>query len=175
MKIAIGTLNPTKINAIKACISNYENLIFSSVKVPSGVSEQPFSDEETIQGAVNRANNARLADQADLGAGLEGGIIETANGFFLCNWGAITSADFEPIIAGGARIPLPIEIGEKVKAGVELGIVMDQYANQFNVRHNEGAIGIFTNGFVNRTEMFTHVAKLLFGQYFFKCEKSGGI
>ena len=29
----------------------------------------------------------------------------------------------------------------------------------------EGAIGIFTNGSINRVEMFTHIARMLIGQY----------
>ncbi|MGG4488665.1 DUF84 family protein [Metabacillus idriensis] len=174
MKIAIGTLNPAKVNAVKASLFNYEQMTFQSLKVPSGVSDQPFSDEETIQGAVNRAENAREMELAALGIGLEGGLIETIQGFYLCNWGALTGTGFVPIIAGGARILLPEDVGRKVKSGVELGIVMDEYANQFHVSQNEGAIGIFTNGLVNRTEMFTHISKLLFGQYFYMQNKSSG-
>ncbi|UAL51366.1 DUF84 family protein [Bacillus sp. OVS6] len=174
MKIAIGTLNPAKVNAVKASLPDFEQFTFKSAKVPSGVSDQPFSDDETIQGAINRAENAREMEQADLGIGLEGGIIETNQGFYLCNWGAIAGGDIRPIIAGGARILLPDEVGKKVKSGAELGIVMDQYANQYNVSQNEGAIGIFTNGMVNRKEMFTHISKLLFGQYFYMHKKSSG-
>ena len=39
----------------------------------SGVSPQPFSDEETIQGAINRARAAVKETGADIGIGLEGG------------------------------------------------------------------------------------------------------
>jgi non-canonical (house-cleaning) NTP pyrophosphatase len=50
---------------------------------------------------------------------------------------------------------------------LELGDVMDAYAKKRNVRHREGAIGIFTNGFIDRKEMFAHIMKLLIGQYQF--------
>lgn len=34
---------------------------FRSVNVDSGVRDQPFSDDETLQGAINRARNAKDA------------------------------------------------------------------------------------------------------------------
>lgn len=83
----------------------------------------------------------------------------------LCNWGALAARGMEPIVAGGARIPLPEEIAVQLLNGAELGPVMDEYAKKQNVRKNEGAVGIFTNGQINRSEMFAHVMKLLAGQY----------
>lgn len=165
MKVAIGTKNPAKVNAVMEAFSSYSDAEFVSVDVPSEVSAQPFSDDETIEGAINRAKNALMKEKADLGIGLEGGVIETESGCFLCNWGALVDHRLEPVIAGGARIPLPKEIYEKLKKGIELGDIMDGFAQKQNVRQNEGAIGILTNGFVNRKEMFEHVTKLLVGQW----------
>jgi non-canonical (house-cleaning) NTP pyrophosphatase len=93
---------------------------------------------------------------------------ETSQGLLLCNWGALASKDLEPIIAGGARLLLPDQIAKRLRAGEELGPVMDDYAKMKNVRKHEGAIGIFTNGMVNRIEMFTHIMNLLVGQYQYK-------
>ena len=45
---------------------------------------------------------------------------------------------------------------------------MDDYAKMKNVRKHEGAIGIFTDGVINRVEMFTHIMNLLVGQYHYK-------
>lgn len=133
MKVAIGTLNPAKVNAVKECLDQLGSFTLSSTSVSSGVADQPFSDEETIRGAVNRALRAREEENAEIGIGLEGGMLETDEGFFLCNWGALSVQGIEPIIAGGARIPLPEEIGRKVKSGIELKIVMDEYAGKENV------------------------------------------
>ncbi|HZH60954.1 MAG TPA: DUF84 family protein [Metabacillus sp.] len=168
MKIAIGTKNPTKVNAVNEAFSSFIDAEFISTNVPSNVSAQPLTDLETLTGAINRARNALEAEGADLGVGLEGGLIKTDYGYFLCNWGAIYVKEQQPIVAGGARIVIPDEIGELVFGGRELGDVMDMYAMKKNVRHNEGAIGIFTNGIVDRTRMFKELSNLLIGQYLFQ-------
>ncbi|MGG1675953.1 DUF84 family protein [Neobacillus sp. NRS-1170] len=164
MKIIIGSKNLAKITAVKNSFLN-QDAEYISMDIPSGVNAQPFSDEETIRGAVNRAVEALNQGNGDIGIGLEGGVQETSQGLLICNWGALASKDKAPIIAGGARVLLPEEIAVRLRAGEELGPVMDDYANKKNVRKHEGAIGIFTNGLVNRVEMFTHVMNLLIGQY----------
>ncbi len=167
LTIAIGTKNPTKVDAVKMA---FEGSVASFIptSVDSGVANQPFSDEETIQGAINRAKAARMKTESSVGVGLEGGVFETSYGLFLCNWGALYDGVNDPFIAGGARILLPESVAKEVREGLELGEVMDLYTKENNVRHKEGAVGVFTNGLINRTEMFTHVAKLLVGQYQYK-------
>jgi inosine/xanthosine triphosphatase len=164
MRIVIGSKNPAKITAVKNCFSDQEAEIVA-LDIPSGVNAQPFSDEETIKGAINRALGALREGNGAIGIGLEGGVQETSAGLLIVNWGALASENREPFIAGGARFLLPEEIAIRLRAGEELGPVMDDYAKQQNVRKHEGAVGIFTNGLVNRVDMFTHVMKLLAGQY----------
>ncbi|MFC4321122.1 DUF84 family protein [Litchfieldia salsa] len=168
MRIAIGTTNPTKVSAVKEGFEGLE-VSFHPCSVSSGVSAQPMSDQETIQGAINRARESRLQKNADIGIGLEGGVIETDYGLFLCNWGALVyHMEDSPILAGGARILLPEDFKEDLRKGRELGEIMDEFTKKNNVRTKEGAIGIFTNGYIDRTEMFTHVTRLLVGQYSYK-------
>ncbi|WHX99645.1 DUF84 family protein [Neobacillus sp. DY30] len=167
MRIMIGSKNPAKVAAVKNAFDN-QQMEFLSLDIPSGVSEQPFSDEETIKGAINRAVGALEAGNGDIGIGLEGGVQESEQGLLLCNWGALASKNREPIIAGGARLLLPVEISARLRAGEELGPVMDDYAKKKNVRKNEGAIGIFTNGLISRSEMFSHIMNLLVGQYHYQ-------
>lgn len=169
MKIAIGSNNPAKVKAVENCFMNESDSV-AAVDVPSGVSEQPFSDEETIAGAINRAKAALLAADAEMGIGLEGGVVQTPYGLFLCNWGALAVEGEEPIIAGGARIKLPSEVAERLLNGEELGPVMDDYTKQNNVRHKEGAIGVFTKDAVSRSQMFQHIMHMLIGQYRFRDE-----
>ncbi|MGD6950116.1 DUF84 family protein, partial [Bacillus mobilis] len=72
MKIIIGSKNPAKIGAVEA-IFNESGIEVDSVDVPSGVSDQPFTDDETIKGAVQRAELALKEGGGDIGIGLEGG------------------------------------------------------------------------------------------------------
>lgn len=163
MKIAIGSKNVVKINAVKDIFVEKE-CTFVSENVSSDVSEQPFSDQETMQGAINRANNVLRETGATIGVGLEGGVVETPQGIFLCNWGALTDGNIT-VTAGGARILLPDEFQMPLLNGVELGTIMDSYAKKTDVGKNEGAIGIFTNGRMNRKDLFVHIVEMLRGQY----------
>ena len=169
MIIAVGSKNPAKVSAIAGAADSFHPDIIT-IDAPSGVSPQPFSDEETIQGAINRAVSCLKMSDADVGIGLEGGVVETVHGLFLCNWGALVDRKHceDPIIAGGARIPLPKPIASELLKGRELGPVMSEFTKKRDIRKKEGAIGIFTDEWVSRSEMFSHVAKMLFGQYAYR-------
>ncbi|PFG05034.1 inosine/xanthosine triphosphatase [Bacillus sp. es.034] len=166
LKIAIGTTNPAKVQAIqKAFEEQYKEVQFQYLKTHSHVSEQPMTDQETIEGALNRAKNVLKATDSDAGIGLEGGVSESLYGMFVCNWGALVDRQGNEIIGGGARISLPNEISRELKAGKELGPLMDKYTQRTGIRKKEGAVGIFTNGLVTRETMFLHVVQLLVGQW----------
>jgi inosine/xanthosine triphosphatase len=166
MIIGIGTTNKAKIAAVHNGFAELmnEKLTFEAYKTESGVREQPFSDEETIKGAINRATSVLEIAKADIGIGLEGGVVSTEFGTFLCNWGALAEKGRRPVIAGGARILLPDSIDKRL-LDEELGSVMDDFCQKEGIRQHEGAMGIFTNGAVKRDEMFQHTVKLLVGQW----------
>lgn len=166
MKIAIGSKNAVKINAVKEVFVG-KDYSFQSDNVSSGVSEQPFSDQETVEGAMNRSLNVLKSTDATIGIGLEGGVVDTPQGIYLCNWGALTDGEIT-VTAGGARILLPDEFRESLLNGIELGTLMDNYTKKTEVGKNEGAVGIFTNGRMNRKDMFVHIVEMLRGQYEYK-------
>lgn len=162
MKIIIGSKNPTKINACKAIFSEYE---IEGASVASKVSAQPFSDEETRTGAINRAYGSAALNDNGLGIGLEGGIMFVDNKLYLCNWGALVTPGNDVYTASGARIVLPQEFIADLESGKELGTIMADFSKKENVSSKEGAVGIFTNDLIDRSEMFMHVVKLLRGQW----------
>ncbi|HLU22826.1 MAG TPA: DUF84 family protein [Bacillaceae bacterium] len=165
MNIAIGSKNKAKINAAKLALDSAELIhTLFPIDAPSSVSDMPFSDEETMRGAVNRAEYCLLQADVEMAFGLEGGVTETSYGLYLINYGALAEKGKETILSGGARIKLPEIIASKLRNGQVLGNVMEEYCKRENIRSNEGAIGIFTNGLIDRTEMFTHICKLLIGQ-----------
>lgn len=161
MKIVVGSLNQTKVNAVTALFKDAHVL---SETVPSYVSAQPIGDEETKDGAMNRAQNAANLYPGSYGIGLEGGVMFLQEKLYLCNWGALATPQGKIYTASGARIQLPDEFIEPLTNGKELSEVMDDFTQKQGIRHHEGAIGIFTNGEILRHEMFSHVVALLKGQ-----------
>ena len=163
--IAVGSKNPAKLKAVQD-VFQIEQVL--PIDAPSYVSAQPFSDQETKQGAINRAISCVDEYAAEIGIGLEGGVMSLDDQLYLCNWGALYTNDNRLYVASGARIPLPKEVSTPLYEGVELGDIMDTYAKRLDVRKKEGAIGIFTNNLVDRGEMFKHFVRLLYGQYLFQ-------
>jgi len=168
MKILIGTHNRAKTKAVQTISSiYYPNASYSNREVPSLVSEQPMTLEETRKGAINRAKHVMEDTDALFGIGLEGGVQEIAGQMYICNWGALVTPKGDVFTATGAGVPLPKEIADQLRAGAELGPVMDVYSNKKGIRHDEGAIGVFSNGLINRSAMFEHIMLLLIGQFEF--------
>ena len=85
IRVAVGSTNPCKIEAVRKAFcqifsSDEINIEISSHSVPSGVADQPFGDEETRDGAMNRALAAYNAEaRCDFGVGLEGGLEKTVH------------------------------------------------------------------------------------------------
>lgn len=161
MKIVIGSMNPAKVAAVKAIFLHQK---VGAMDVQTDVSKQPFSDKETRAGAINRARHCKELTEGATGIGLEGGVMYIDEDLYLCSWGALVTPKNQVYTASGARILLPTEIAEQLSDGEELGDIIDGYANKINIREHEGAIGILTNDYVSRREMFSHIVKLLKGQ-----------
>jgi inosine/xanthosine triphosphatase len=85
MKINIGSKNNAKIDALKEILKEYPDFLIAevvSMDVDTGVSHQPKSLEETVDGAMKRAKNSFL--ECDYSVGLESGLMkvpETKTGF----------------------------------------------------------------------------------------------
>lgn len=166
LNIAVGSQNPTKQDAVKTAFSKMGfNIQIIGLDVPSGVSPQPMSDEETIQGAINRAQASLESGPFDYGIGLEGGLAKTAYGTFLCNWGAVINREGVVGIAGGLRIMLPDEVVAEIEKGFELGDVIDRWACGKDIKKKEGTIGILTLGQITRSQMFQDVTICAFSRF----------
>ncbi len=145
LTIAVGSKNPVKCNAV---LRGYNQVAcffpplggmntatapkIEGIEVPSGVSDQPMSDEETQKGAQNRAMSAYAAYQELYGVapflavGLEGGVsVDTNNvmecfAWIYCYDGTRTGA------SRTASFPLPSVIRDLVLTGMELGHADDK-------------------------------------------------
>lgn len=155
MRLAIGSLNPVKLRAVSQITTQiWPTVSVEGVVVPSGVSDMPMSDDETMLGAKNRAAAARAALDADLGFGLEGGVHPWQDGLVLTGWVAVVDRNGVFGIGGCGRLPLPARMSQRVLAGEELGIVIDDLTNDQNSKQKEGAVGVLTDGLLTRADAF---------------------
>lgn len=165
MELAVGSRNPIKIDAVEKTLERYEPTVIA-VDVDSGVDEQPWSIEETITGAENRAQRALAATDADYGVGLEGGVarLDGAPGLSLIMWGAVTDGD-RMERGGGPSIRLPDSVARKLTDGAELGPVMDDLLGAEDVAEKEGAAGALTGGLTDRTRALGDAVASSFGPF----------
>lgn len=167
MTIAVGSTNPVKINAVTIAASEtWPNVQVEGVDVASGINEQPFSDEETRLGARNRAQAAKEQASADLGLGLEGGVMYLENDeLWSTVWVAVwDGSDFYE--SSGARFKVPDIIAGPIRQGAEMGLVLSELFDGADVKRQHGAIGVITNNFVDRTEEYSAIAKLAIGLWY---------
>lgn len=72
ISVSVGSENPVKVEAVKNAVQKiwgYTTVI--AVKCLSGVSDQPTSDDEAIEGALTRAQQSLEKTGADYGIGFD--------------------------------------------------------------------------------------------------------
>ncbi len=149
--VAVGSANPVKLAAVRAVVQGAaRDVTVDAVPVPSGVADQPFGDDETIRGARQRARAARNAADADLGVGLEGGVVDGPDGMRSCAWCVVVHRDGREGVGGSLAMPLPVAVARMVRDGVELGHAMDALVASRGTKHGLGAVGILTDGRIDR-------------------------
>jgi inosine/xanthosine triphosphatase len=158
-KVIIASKNPVKIEATQVGFQRMfknESFVFEGVSIPSEVGEQPMSHKETLEGARNRAKNAR--DQfpnVDYWVGIEGGIQDDEFGMQAFAWIVILSKE-KSSQAQTAVFYVPEPIAKMVREGVELGEADDKYFGRSNSKQKDGAVGILTKGEIDRKSYYEH-------------------
>lgn len=179
--VIVASKNPVKIGAARDGFSRmFPSLTFDvrATSVPSGVPDQPFTDEETLQGALNRARNARdVEPNADYWIGLEGGVDagkagDTDDGG---DGGPIQSFAWIVVVGKGkgkdgagervgkartATYYLPEETAKLLRDGMELGHADDLVHGRTNSKQKSGSVGILTDDVVNRQSYYSEAVVL---------------
>ena len=161
--IVVSSKNPVK---IRATLNGFrrmfpdETFTAETVTVPSGVSDQPMSDEEALRGAMNRADAARqVAPETDYWVGIEGGAEEMAGEIVAFAWVVVMDGE----LLGKSRTAaffLPNEIAELMRQGKELGDADDIVFGRTNSKQDNGAVGILTGDVIDRTAFYEHAVVL---------------
>jgi inosine/xanthosine triphosphatase len=162
-KVIVASNNPVKVEATRRgfqtmfpdCVFQFDNFL-----VTSDVGQQPETDEETFQGAMNRAQNAREgAPDADYWVGIEGGVDDVLGDLVAFAWIVILSRGVSGKSRTGTFI-LPNTVAHLVRQGIELGHADDIVFERKNSKQKDGAIGILSDGVLDRTEYYEHAVLL---------------
>lgn len=158
-RIVVASRNPVKANAAGNAFARiFPQRAFDllQITVPSGVSDQPMTDEETLQGATVRAANARkVRPDGDFWVGIEGGIEDSKLGMMAFAWVVVLGERSSGRGRTGGFF-LPERVAELVRQGKELGEADDIVFGRRNSKQNEGAIGLLTGGAMDRRELYEH-------------------
>lgn len=159
-RIACGSTNPAKRTAAeRAAAAFFAHPQVEAIDVPSGVAAQPWGDTETAQGALQRARNARAALDADLGIGIESGVADGPGGhLYVIAWAAAVDSRGHHAFGSSERFPLPDEVAQHVRAGHELGPVIDAYLGLPGAARAQGAVSLLTGGRRTRPDILTLAA-----------------
>jgi inosine/xanthosine triphosphatase len=130
---------------------------------PSPLGSQDSSDSSNPTGFTS-SSEAPL--QTCLGVGLEGGVVELSDGLYSTVWVSVIDSQGNHTEANGARFRVPDQIAQLILAGGEMGPVVEKLVGEVDVRQKQGMIGVITNGFVDRTEEYTGIAKMALGLWY---------
>ena len=155
-RIAVGSTNPVKVGAVRAVLAPLApSASIEGIAVASGVPDQPRGDDETIRGARARAEAAMRALDAELGVGIEGGVVENPDGSLrTCAWAVVVTRDGTTGTGGSSAMPLPPTVAAAIREGEELGHAMDALTGGRNTKRGAGAVGILTAGLIDRQRAY---------------------
>jgi len=154
MYVVLGSTSPVKVNATRQAFgAYYDEVEVKALPLPSGVKAFPTSDEETLQGAMNRAEKARsLEPGADFAVGIEGGLARL-EGQVLVHQIAVVIKDEIKGIGVSQGYVAPDRLIRQLDMGSDSSRrIIDGYFGRDEILSEEGVIGVMTNGVLSRTD-----------------------
>jgi inosine/xanthosine triphosphatase len=157
LTIKVGSKNQVKVSAVEEILQDYPHLkdaVVEGVEVSSGISDQPMTLEEIVDGARNRAIGAFI--DCTYSFGIESGLMavpHTKSGYMdICVAAVHDGSDTHLGMSSGWEFTDP----EITRLIVEDGLNMAEAVNKVGLTDNpaigsqEGAIGIVTKGRLDR-------------------------
>ncbi|HKF51388.1 MAG TPA: inosine/xanthosine triphosphatase [Candidatus Acidoferrales bacterium] len=169
--VAVGTTRQPKLNALREALSTFGPLLdpnaafeVAGEEVASGVTHTPQSRAEAMAGAKHRAQilEARARELNLLWqffVGLEGGLDVLSDGakrlVFLENWAYVSDGNGHSAYGQSGSVLLPETLATRVvDEGIELGIAIDAFAGERDIRDAQGAWGVLTRNLITRQDAF---------------------
>jgi inosine/xanthosine triphosphatase len=165
MKVVIASMRAPKVNGVQRAfrklshIAPFDVIAFEPMSVESGVQATPLSIEELMTGARQRAETAfanagTKNSEYLLAVGVEGGVYVSQHHAFLQSWACVYDGErFSFGSSGSIEIPQTLS-DAVVRDGADLGKVIDIFADQNDVRSNQGTWGILTGDLITREDSF---------------------
>jgi len=157
MMVGVGSMNEVKIEAVRICFEKFfggVDIVPVSVEVPP----QPIGFEETLRGAVIRALKALDGADADLGVGIEAGLIRiphTITGYADQHICAIIDADEGVTLGFSMTLEFPEIVVRRILSGQarEAEEVMEEISGIREIGRKGGAVGYLTREHVRRIDL----------------------
>lgn len=139
--------------------------------------QKKLSNSKTL--VVKNAGTQLMKNSDDqfLGVGLEGGVCSLPDNLqtnlpnnsqelWSTVWASVVDLRGNLFQSNGARFKVPDTIAKRLLAGGEMGPTVSQLFKQENIKQTCGAIGLLSNGFIDRTEEYTTIVKLALGLWY---------
>ncbi|KAJ1340218.1 inosine/xanthosine triphosphatase [Batrachochytrium salamandrivorans] len=145
-------------------------VVVEGISVESGVSDQPLSDIETIQGAKLEPRLLWKPGQMLImvwcyALGIEGGAQQIGDRWFEAGWIAVLDHNGQIGLGSSGRYELSEVVMKKLLAGQELADVIDELSGLHDVRSHSGAMGLVTNELVPRDAAYVPGIIFAFGPF----------
>jgi inosine/xanthosine triphosphatase len=157
MRVGVGSMNEVKVEAVRICFDKFfggAEIIPVAVKVPP----QPIGFEETLRGALIRSLEALRNANADLGIGIEAGLIKVPHsitGYVDQHVCAIIDVEEKVTLGFSMTLELPEVVTRKILSGQarEVEEVMEEVSGIREIGRKCGAVGYLTRDHVSRIDL----------------------
>jgi inosine/xanthosine triphosphatase len=180
--IAVGSTRRPKLAAVIQALEGFGPVLAPAAEfavlgfdVESGVGRTPFTREELMRGARQRAESlVQLAQQRrekwQYFVGLEGGldtVQENGNRIvFLESWAYVSDGSAGHYgRSGGVEVPVALA-HEVLENGVELSEAIDRFAGAVGIRDAQGAWGVLSRDLITRQEAFRVAVLAAFAPFY---------
>jgi non-canonical (house-cleaning) NTP pyrophosphatase len=170
MIIALGSDRAAKIMAVRAAVARitavdarWNGATITARAVEADAPAMPLTDWQLMHGARSRAEAVREQLRregmtAELYIGLEGGFhsinVDDEWHTFLRGWAYATDGTIG-YFGASPSVSVPASIADMViDGGRELGVVIDEVANERDVRSRQGAWGVLSRDLLTRSMSF---------------------
>ena len=155
--IGVGSTNPSKVSGVRRALKLYfKDFDLVPVHVDNCVGPQPIGFEEVLLGARCRAKNV-FSSRRDffLGVGLEAGIVDIGNRYFVLQVCCIRNSSGEEFFGMSSAFEAPKRVVDEVVLGMfsELEEAVVKYSGIRDIGDREGLIGLLSGGRVVREDL----------------------